>query len=308
MLKPPFLGGTGPRRGSPCDRRGVEGTAQAADVGIASRAGTSGCGVSVIIIDNGLVHYEAIGRGRPLIFLHGWLGSWRYWMPTMEALSDRYRTYAFDLWGFGDSDRNAQRYDVDSYVAQLEQFIDQMGVSQAPLTLVGHALGAVTALLYAGRAKTPPLRIMAVSTPMAAGAVGKRLTAGGGSVVDRVLGRRGAADYPEVDQESQKADPNAIAFSARSITNLDLHRVLETVNLPLLLVHGEKDPFITPPAPDLLRFSDRNVKPITLGDSRHFPMLDEASKFQRLLKDFLETKPEDLSTLALKEEWRRRTH
>ncbi|HEY4724103.1 MAG TPA: alpha/beta hydrolase, partial [Anaerolineae bacterium] len=33
--------------------------------------------MSAIIIDSGLIHYEAIGRGRPLIFLHGWLGSWR---------------------------------------------------------------------------------------------------------------------------------------------------------------------------------------------------------------------------------------
>jgi hypothetical protein len=37
-------------------------------------------------------------------------------------------------------------------------------------------------------------------------------------------------------------------------------------------------------------------------------MLDEANKFQRLLRDFLETKPSDLGALALKDEWRRRMH
>ena len=42
--------------------------------------------MSAIVIENGLVHYEVIGRGKPVIFLHGWLGSWRYWMGTMEAL------------------------------------------------------------------------------------------------------------------------------------------------------------------------------------------------------------------------------
>lgn len=41
----------------------------------------------------------------------------------MENLSDRYRTYAFDLWGFGDSDRNTNRYQIESYVAQLDQFM-----------------------------------------------------------------------------------------------------------------------------------------------------------------------------------------
>ena len=268
--------------------------------------------MSVIIIDNGLVHYEAIGRGRPVIFLHGWLGSWRYWMPTMEAVSDRNRTYAFDLWGFGDSDHNPQRYDIESYVTQLEQFIGNMGLSDAPVNIVGHALGAAIAMLYASRlsrATQRQMRLMAVSTPMTPNTVDRRLASGGGgSLLDRVLGRRAASDYPEVDQEAQKADPNAVAFSARSITNLELSRVLERLDLSLLLVHGEKDPFIAPPAADAMRLPDKNVKPIALPDSRHFPMLDEPPKFQRLLKDFLEARPEDLDSLALKEEWRRRTH
>jgi len=264
--------------------------------------------VSVIIIDNGLVHYEAIGRGKPVIFLHGWLGSWRYWMPTMESVSDRYRTYAFDLWGFGDSDHNPQRYDIDSYVAQLAQFIESMGLSQLPLALVGHTLGAAVALLYASRTKTQPLRLMTVSTPLAIATIGKRLTAGGGSLLDRVLGRRSGVEYPDVNMDAEKADANAIAFSARSMTNLELNRVMERVDAPLLLVHGEKDPFVPLPAPDALRPSDQNIRSIYLADSKHFPMIDEAIKFQRLLKDFLEARPEDLSSLALKEEWRRRTH
>jgi len=267
--------------------------------------------VSVIIIDNGLVHYEAVGRGRPVIFLHGWLGSWRYWMPTMEALSDRNRTYAFDLWGFGDTDHDRQRYDLDSYVMQLEQFIDNMGLREASINIVGHALGAAVALKYASgfeRSRQNSLRIMAVSTPLTDSAVDRRLTSGGGSLLDRVLGRRGAADYPEVDSEAQKADPEAVLLSVQSLGKWDLNRVLEQIDLPLLMVHGEKDPFIAPISPDLMRMPDKNVKPITLSDSKHFPMLDEAPKFQRLLKDFLEADPDDLASLALKEEWRRRTH
>ncbi|HET9433568.1 MAG TPA: alpha/beta fold hydrolase, partial [Chitinophagaceae bacterium] len=60
--------------------------------------------MSALIIDGDVVHYEAFGRGKPVLFIHGWLGSWRYWVPTMQAISDKYRAYALDLWGFGDSD------------------------------------------------------------------------------------------------------------------------------------------------------------------------------------------------------------
>ena len=262
--------------------------------------------MSAIIIDNALIHYEALGRGKPLIFLHGWIGSWRYWMPTMEALSDRYRTYAFDLWGFGDSDRNIQRYDMESYVNLLDQFMSQLGIMRA--SVVGHSLGAAVAVLSAIRSAERIDRVMAVSIPLMDIGISKRLNSTGGSLVDRVLGRRGSTDYTQVEGEAAKADPIALSNSAKSLMTLEMRRVFERVNLPTLLVSGDKDPFISPMPIDDMRNIEENVRPISLSESGHFPMLDEASKFQRLLRDFLETKPSDLSALVLKEEWRRRMH
>ena len=46
------------------------------------------------MLNNGLVHYEAWGRGQPIIFLHSWLGSWRYWVPTMEQVQAKYGSVA----------------------------------------------------------------------------------------------------------------------------------------------------------------------------------------------------------------------
>lgn len=263
--------------------------------------------MSAIIIESGLVHYEALGRGQPLIFLHGWLGSWRYWMPTMENLSDRYRTYAFDLWGFGDSDRNVNRYQVEAYVAQLDQFMEQLGILRA--CLVGHALGAAVAMLAGALWPNRVERVMAISAPLSAGLLNKRLTqSGSGSLLDRVLGRRAVGQYPEVDREADKTDPAAVINSARSLVNMDLRQVFDQATVPLLMVYGEKDPFIGPLPPEEVSRFDANIRPIGLAESGHFPMLDEANKFQRLLRDYLGTKPADLGALALKEEWRRRMH
>ncbi len=264
--------------------------------------------MSAIILDDGLVHYEVLGRGRPLVFLHGWLGSWRYWMPTMDNLSDRFRTYAFDMWGFGDSDRNPDRYSLDAYVAQLDLFMEELGVMKA--SLVGHAMGAAVALLFAERYPDRIDRIMAVSTPLATTAISKRLVSGGGgSLLDRMLGRRAVSDYPEVEMEAAKTDPGAVTATARSLDTLNLRATLDDLDGALtLLVYGNKDAFVTPLTGDELSDLDGTVRPIGLADSGHFPMLDEASKFQRLLRDFLEVKPEELGALALKEEWRRRMH
>ena len=74
----------------------------------------------------------------------------------------------------------------------------------------------------------------------------------------------------------------------------------------LLAVYGEKDDMVDPDPMRQLNGSWRNVRPIGLSDSKHFPMLDGAAKFNRLLQDFLDVQ-DDLSALELKEEWRRRT-
>lgn len=63
-----------------------------------------------MVLQNEVVHYEVLGHGRPVIFLHGWVGSRRYWIPAMQTVSVTFRTYAFDFWGFGDTAKQPNRY------------------------------------------------------------------------------------------------------------------------------------------------------------------------------------------------------
>ena len=66
--------------------------------------------MSSITTDQGILHYEVLGRGKPIILLHGWLGSWGLWRETMAYLSQYYRTYALDFWGFGESGKKRSTY------------------------------------------------------------------------------------------------------------------------------------------------------------------------------------------------------
>jgi pimeloyl-ACP methyl ester carboxylesterase len=94
-----------------------------------------------------------------------------------------------------------------------------------------------------------------------------------------------------------------VAFSTRALANLDLTSEIEKINRPLLIVHGEKDTLITQPSLEALSDLEDTARQISLKDSLHFPMLDEATKFQRLLRDFLEG---GLDSLELRDEWKRR--
>jgi len=259
--------------------------------------------MSAIVIKEGLVHYEVIGRGRPLLFIHGWLGSWRYWVPAMEELSNRHRTYALDLWGFGDSDKLDNYYSVDAYLELLREFLDQLGVWRVPI--VGHALGGVLALMFASQYPDRVEQIMGVSVPLTGTNINRPLSgfSGNGDALVKLVSRR--ANFPEVDMEARKTDASAIVSSMRSTMTQDLRRLLPPLQFPVLLVYGGDDALIKPPEARELQDCRDNVRAINLSGTQHFPMLEERNKFNRLLLDFLDA-GDNLASLELKEEWQRR--
>lgn len=261
--------------------------------------------MSAVVINGGLVHYEAFGKGDPILFLHGWLGSWRYWMQTMESLAIEYRVYAVDLWGFGDSDKSEKRFGMDEYVTLVERFITDQGLDE-PI-IVGHALGAAVALEYAARKVAPVSKIMAVSLPLSEDSVNHRLKNYlQPSILPNVLFRWKPIPTKEIEEEAERAAEKVIPMSLESWASYNFQEKLHQVECNILLVFGEKDDVVDPTPIKGLNNESSHVKYISLASSRHFPMVDESAKFNRLLKDFAD-KNATLESLSLKEEWRRRT-
>jgi pimeloyl-ACP methyl ester carboxylesterase len=131
--------------------------------------------MSAVTIDNDLVHYEVLGRGRPVILLHGWMNSWRYWVPSMQQLSMKYRTYALDLWGYGDSSKDDARLTLDAHVELLGNFMDKLGIAKA--AFVGHSLGAAVMVRFSLKNPGRVARLMAISPPVFESALERRLAA-----------------------------------------------------------------------------------------------------------------------------------
>lgn len=260
--------------------------------------------MSALVLEGGVVHYEYFGRGTPLIFIHGWLGSWRYWVPAMDDLSDDHRVYAFDLWGFGDSDKSRHQYSVDCYVNLLNAFIDQLGV-MLPVPLIGHALGATVAVSYALQYPQYVDRILAVSLPLEPAAINKRFLSTGGSLFDRMLGRSPTAGYEEVEQEASRTAPDAIDESVRSVMSLNLRARMRALETPMLILYGENDSVVTPSSAEEANSLGPQTRVLYMPEARHFPMLDRSSQFNRLLRDFINVEG-DLNQLELKDEWQRR--
>lgn len=224
----------------------------------------------------------------------------------MQALSHRFRTYAVDLVGFGDSTkprRNASSvYSLEQYVELVYGWMNHLGIPQAHF--ISHTLGAMVAIRLALQYPDRVQRILSVGYPISLELPKSMLTSAGKGILAERLSRL-AQEYPEVQREHLRADPEAIGLALEeALTHQEaLREWLRLVDRPLLLVYGRRDPLIPPPS--LLNGSlDASTRLIILEEGRHFPMLDLPAAFQRLAEDFL-TLP-DPSQVTLKEEWRRR--
>ncbi len=260
--------------------------------------------MSVVMIDQQVVHYEVLGRGRPVIFLHGWVGSWRYWIPVMQAVSVNYRTYALDLWGFGDTAKTPDHYSLHSQVQMIDGFLDQMGIGR--VALVGHGLGAVVAMLYTLRNPGVVDRVMAVGYPLDEQNVQPRMkSAAPTELADWLAGKSPQAE--QVHADAQKTDQGALAQSWVGLADEEVRGASKRLERACLLVNGQNDPGVTFPDVDALLRLPELTHGILFEQSGHFPMLDETPKFNRLLVEFLALTPGDSPRqLQLKEEWKRR--
>ena len=260
--------------------------------------------MSAIILEHSIVHYEALGRGRPIVFLHGWVGSWRYWISSMQVASTSFRAYALDLFGFGDTSHDPLNYSLEKQAALLTGFLDEMGIGK--IAIVGHGLGALVGFYFAAQQPGSVDRMMAVNCPLDFNFIHPRLrTAEASELVDWLTNR--TPDATTALADASKSDQRAVATSISSFQADSLFSQFRTANVPCLLVYGQNDPAIRVPPLDSTLPLGLNIHQINLEESGHFPMIDEAPRFNRLLTDFLALES-GLSPreLQLKDEWRRR--
>lgn len=260
--------------------------------------------MSAIVSNAEIVHYEVLGRGRPVIFLHGWAGSWRYWVPTMQAVSYNYRAYALDLWGFGDSARVPGSYSLAAQTELLETFIAQLGI-MGKVALVGHGLGALVAVQFALRSPNKLARLMLLNCPLN-GIYHNRLLAETPVGLVEWLSTV-PEEKADLRLEAQKTDPGALIPPLLDFQALSLKEQFPQLAMPTLLVYGLSDPLVPPPAEPLPLEYPASMGSIVFEKSGHFPMADEDAQFTRLLKEFLEMEPgASPRELQLKDQWIRR--
>jgi non-heme chloroperoxidase len=254
------------------------------------------------------LHYAERGdpTGEAIIFLQGYSDSWFSFSGVLSLLSPEYHAFAPDQRGHGDSDRPEGRYTVDDYAADVDAFMDAVGVEEA--TLVGHSGGTLiaprVALSYPHRVS----RLVLIGSAIM-GARNEVMLELGEAVraledpvpVEFVREFQESTIYRPIPQEFlDKAVSESLKLPARVwrdymegvILTPDHEAQLREINVPTLIIWGEQDAMF--PREDVEQLA-RTIPDATLKvypETGHAVHWERPEEVVRDLKEFMkDTRP-----------------
>jgi pimeloyl-ACP methyl ester carboxylesterase len=107
------------------------------------------------------LYFEIQGAGRPMVLLHGGLGSGEVFEPVLPALAERHQVIVVDLQGHGRTADIDRPIDPRLMADDIAALIDHLGLDKPDL--VGYSFGGWTALHTAARYPAKVGRLVAAS-------------------------------------------------------------------------------------------------------------------------------------------------
>jgi pimeloyl-ACP methyl ester carboxylesterase len=258
-------------------------------------------------VDGTKLRYIDAGDGTPVIFLHG-LGAsiyaWRHQLAPVESAG--FRVLAFDNRGFGFSEKPAQNYSNESYVHLLISFMDSLQLPDA--VLVGHGMGgeiaAQCAISHPGRVRgivlidaagfgvRAPRALVIAGLPGVATAAsrvrGRWLTA---RLLRSTYADPGKLRSEDIDQYyAPVAEPefgHALRAVLREFRFDDLMGRLATVQIPAMVLWGERDEWISPRVGRVLASQLPRVAYLSVPNAGYALPEEAPDEVSRLLLAFL---------------------
>ena len=235
------------------------------------------------------IYYKDWGKGRPVVFCHGWPLTSDSWEAQMfHVAANGFRAIGHDRRGHGRSSQPWDGNDMDHYADDLAQLLDHLDIKDA--TLIGFSTGGGEVARYIGRHGTkrlkqavlvsavPPLMLKTAANPIGLPIeVFDGIRAG--SLKDRSQLYKDIASGPFFGFNRPGAKPSQGMIdsfwlqsmtgghkntydSIKAFSETDFTEDLKKFDVPTLIIHGDDDQIV--PIDAAGRASAKLVKAATL--------------------------------------------
>ncbi len=222
------------------------------------------------------------GRGKDLVFLHGYLSSKESFYPQIEYFSKFYHVTAFDFPGFGEAEPLKSAYSVGDYADWTENFLKERGI-QNPF-VIGHSFGGRVAIKCLSRGNLFERAVLCGC----AGIVPKRTLRYKMRVKTYRFVKRIAPRYAErkFGSEEYRSLSPIMRESYKKIVNEDLREDAVKIRVPVLFINGEEDKETPLSSIRIYERAIEGSKVEVLRSAGHFAHLDNPLAFNLAAEEF----------------------
>lgn len=251
-----------------------------------------------------------------VILIHGLGGSIDDWKDTIPALAKDFHVVAFDLPGFGKSDKGSQEYSPTRY-ARLAHFLADRYFSNKNYHIVGHSMGGAIALRFAAQR---PLRFQRLVLIDAAGMLHPQVLSRfqAGSLLERTSGMRQTRGFAErlsgrileqvdrlpispIDIANSELGREAVLqggpgqIAALELAGEDFSSAITSVTEPTLILWGDNDLTVPQRTGKVLAARMPHARLEIIPGSGHEPMHDQTEQTNALIRTHLLASDQDLA-------------
>lgn len=96
--------------------------------------------------DGAKIFYEDQGKGQPIVLVHGWTCSSKFWRKNVPELAKQFRVVTLDLRGHGNSSKILSGHTIGQYARDVREIIVRLGLKD--VFLAGWSMGGPVVLSY----------------------------------------------------------------------------------------------------------------------------------------------------------------
>jgi pimeloyl-ACP methyl ester carboxylesterase len=276
----------------------------------------SGCEEGFVEAAGARIHYLHSGSGRPMLLIHGLVGSSRNWRSNIDALALHASVYAIDMVNMGKSQRvGAVDPGLRAAANRIVAVMDALGL--ADTDIVAHSHGGAIALMLAALhparvrrlilfapanpySRSGDLIVRTYSTPWG-GLLARMLPYFPVPIQRRALGEIYGGPACVIDRclheiVSGLRNPMTLRHVLRTVRcwfseRGKLKAVLSRVKIPTLLVWGDRDYTVTLTSAAKLKRKLRGSELIVLPGGSHAIFEETPEQANRIVLDWLDRHP-----------------
>ena len=249
------------------------------------------------------LYYEMCGEGEPIVFAHGMMDDCTVWSSQVELLAKNHTVVTYDHRGYGSSDKPKGDYSVQTLANDLYSLIQELNLEK--VTLVGHSLGGMTALIFTLDHPDKVSKLVLVDTAagfsFGARAVARVFMPLFGIFIFvlpiKTVARLGGSFrfYKPSKQLIEDSVDRAMKMSKYAgyrcfgefTGHYDIRERISEISVPTLIIVGDKDRATPLGMSQYMNSRITGSELQIMSDCSHMTMSDKPEEFNRILEEFI---------------------